>query len=333
MKYLHVFVLLGAVVFSCSKKTPQCDCEAVCKTFPETWNISNGILSPIQVSDPVFNPNNPNEFIYYSRENLNTNNSKNSLKLYNISTKESTTLIENITIFYRPSWSKLGPIGVHFVDQFDKFAVAVYHPNTQSLDVIHNDNTNYHIVWNSAGDKMIWLSQISDHKRYMLSYDILNGTIDTLFGKNEVGYLYPFSHKTVSNNDVLAYISLYPSRVRLIDLKLINDTLLSQHDYNFTDGFSGGSITAMDWANNNTSLYIYSVAKNFGLMELNPMSGEMNCILPFCCYEQIYTIASSPDGQNLLLEFNTRTNEDGMIIHSSSIELFNLATKSRTKLL
>ena len=159
-KYLCILLLVG--VFSCKKdKTPfplepayndlehgwyTEDCS---NSWPDHW-VDSFNMNSYYVDDhvvfktPQFNPNNPDEIVYY---HINYPENKRQLVKYNLKTTEKLVLTDGLTINNEPSWGRNGWISFSTLPSRILYKVK---DNGNELSLFSNNQSGIYPTWSPS---------------------------------------------------------------------------------------------------------------------------------------------------------------------------------------
>lgn len=276
----------------------------------------------IQFFYPVFNPNDPNEFIYiFENKSLEIR----SLLKYNFTTKQKQTLDDSLGMyaFNEPFWSQLN---------FISYAKSILNSYDISIKIkpdgtIIPDNENqygYNANWFVTEKEIVWYKG-----EYLLKKNINQKKIDTLI--TDLMSKISISSKGIG---ILNYSNLYHT-----DLKTASK--ISTADFTINTTFPTGTKPGLCWHPAGTKFYV-SILKDYensGIYEVEYPSFKARKIVQSCDKRIYKYLSCSPTGNYLLCEgidrvpkLDNQGNFSGEIAGKSNIYLINIQTSEEIKL-
>jgi len=342
---LHFLILLIIAVMAACRKDEPLPCnkteEFCCENFPDEWAdayITWFSESRFQYKAPYFNPNNPNEFVYWFRDR--ELGIRQVIK-YNMLTQQKIVLVDNFKLEGQPKWSRKGwialPRASGYVDH-----IFVVKDNGDSLLQFTTHTANHYPVWNSSGEKLYWAhSPVLGVPYFFLVQNLYGGSVDTLLrnGDNNGGYS---GNNDISINNQLVSQTLIGNTPHLATADLNSSTLDFNSAVNLQKEFNYDfpSNSGLCWSADGHSIYFTILGgSKRGLFSINLITGKKKQIKCFCDTKRYEALSCSSDGKYLIaervdsqLENDTTGNFTGRIIWSSFICLIDLKTLAETKL-
>jgi hypothetical protein len=284
-----------------------------------------------QFKKPHFNPNNPNEFVYYY---IDYESKKHQLLKYNILTKEKLMLADNVKIISHPKWSKKGWIAFDNLD----YNIWKVKDDGSNLTKVTNNTTNLYPVWDASGERLIYqyAKVLASHPTYILSVNSDNDT-DTL------GNVFLGSSEISDNNRFLRAQGIAGASVEFGYFD-INKNLPFETFYKIfeaeTNNTHHGNKLGRCWGHDNQIFYYTNSGDsnyNRGLFLVYD-SNRYKKLIDFCETKEYSHISASSDGKYLVGEridryYNSDENSGKPIgvYENSSIYLIDLNTLEEIK--
>lgn len=321
-----ICLTLSSIVFNSCKKDKTCefldDCDnqVVCDDFPD-MHYSIFSETEKQYKAPHFNPNNPDEFVYFFRDN--TLNLSQLIK-YNLNTQQKTVLIDGISIFEQPKWSKTGWIAVSSAHQ-----IFIVRENGEDLTQVTSDLANLSPFWNSTGDELYWTYSPSLGSQYSvlrLNWSaMIIDTVSNLPILNNSDMLdYKVLHITTFEYNGQPYYGYFNSSI----------TPFSLGNFNIVGPCNLASMEGICWHPSGQKFYVAHThsGKNSGLYSVS-MSGITTRLKKNCDTRRHIFISCSADGKKLIAERvdsevmrYQNGNPTGQILLTSRISLIDTQT-------
>lgn len=254
------------------------------------------IIDPNYVNYPFFNPNNPNEFLYYNQY------STSNIYIYNRTTNTK-KILTNTNLLSPPKWGKNGWV------LLDNGKINLIKENGDSLQQICN---GYNPEWNSQANKF--------------AFDVVNGNINKY-----IGVTYDFQTKTKdtlpfmlgagkcwqnNTNKIIFYSSEETMQgFALVDMNTKTRTLLNKIE----------SQSPPCWINENEFVY----SSNQKIFIFNILTGISKSIAKLCSNENIGYLSYSPISNEVITSLNhwNKIDSDTILI-TSKIMVLNFTNNS-----
>lgn len=318
-KYLLVFSLMVLGVLSC-KKDQTVPKGKDCYDFKlKETGLFYDFVEHGANRAPCFNPNNPNEFVYYHNSGI---QGIVELKRYNILSKQSTLIATfNQKVAGQPKWGRNGWIA--FTSLHGGYVEHIYivKDNGDSLRRFTIDLSNMFPFWdNDTGYLYWWHSPDLGSQHYLLRQklnQIKPDSVGTPFGISDV-----LNQKWLhASNPYFGYHELNGEK------PYTKDNFIHLANYEIPFGLTG-----LCWSNENSVFYYTSIKD--GLYKVIPQSGQKIKLIQFCDSKRYETISCSSDGRYLVAErVDSTPDHDNILIHEQyKIYLIDLQTLTQTEL-
>ncbi|MDD3005948.1 hypothetical protein [Flavobacterium sp.] len=322
LKIILVLGLLLFTTFACKKECfPEKESFTYVPCDVKFGNTSsNSTILPttefdnIQFFYPVFNPNDPNEFIYVFENKI---LGLRYLLKYNFTTKQKQTLIDNIDMSYNnePFWSQL-----NFITYFDKKI------KSDGTTILYNENQyGYNTNWFVTEKEVVW------HKgECLLKKNINQNIIDTL--------VVDIISKVNISSKGIGLVN-YGFAILFRDLNSVSK--ITTLDFTIDTTFPAGTKPGLCWHPDGTKFYVSLVTdyENSGIYEVEYPSFKARKIVQSCDKRIYKYLSCSPTGNYLLCEgidrdpkLDNQGNFSGEIAGKSNIYLINIQTSEEIKL-
>jgi hypothetical protein len=341
MKRLTSLTLLGLILLtSCKKDKTPFPLEPPYNDLEHGWMdepTESDFVDPQTVTPyftnykyqyrvPQFNPNNPDEIIYFYE-----NNEENLQQLvkYNLKTTQKTVLINNMRIIGEPAWSRQGWIAFAHFPSYQMYLVK---DDGTGLMQFTEDVTNLYPQWSADGNYLYWgYAAVLAQNTKWLRKNHQDNIVDTIsFGSIYPNSVSPRSARISSSNVVLS-------------TKFLNNSVyfvyaeLNTLPLNFVPVLNTNELPnysrSQCWANNSDYFYVsfYSIGE---IYQVRVSDGSYELFRPQYYANWIQTIDASPDGKYLVAERVDKFNlfePDGSIAPPTGlrhrIQLIDLETK------
>jgi hypothetical protein len=284
-----------------------------------------------QYKSPHFNPNNPNEFVYYYTDNI---NKLYQLVKYNMISKKKLVLVDNVKIISQPKWSKKGWIA------FDKLDHNIWKvkDDGSNLTKVTNNNSNLWPVWNSTGDYLIWrYAETSTTNRHTLKLSLNQIIPDTIYNGG-LNYVYD----NISEDDKLFHRDVINNIPHLGYFDLQSSNFLLKENFvgviNCDEQGGEGALNGVTWGKTGNSKEVYFTNYFDGLYKIDIEKRSLKKLIDFCETKSYSLISASSNGKYLIGErtnryFNYDRNSGKPIgeYRNSSIYLIDLNTLEEIK--
>jgi hypothetical protein len=307
-KYLCILLLVG--VFSCKKdKTPfplepayndlehgwyTEDCS---NSWPDHW-VDSFNMNSYYVDDhvvfktPQFNPNNPDEIVYY---HINYPENKRQLVKYNLKTTEKLVLTDGLTINNEPSWGRNGWISFSTLPSRILYKVK---DNGNELSLFSNNQSGIYPTWSPSENSVLYTFLHSPSLRSLFRYNTSTEIIDTIIFQNQP---YNFSHKTT--------ISLQGKilmKANMLESSYFAFADLENPDFNLSPildfmNFPAGNTDHFCWSHDSQFIYLAYYATG-DIYRVHVETGQIEQLRSDCFGRWLHSIDASPDGKYLVVE-------------------------------
>lgn len=279
---------------------------------------------------PMFNPNDPNEFVYQHFENGGY-----QLRRHNIQTCENVLLMDNVNLISKPSWSRTDWIAF---DSYPLYRIRAIHARDLTSVQVSDEIYGLYPMWAPNGDELLYqYSPVLGIPYYLIRIGFDEGVVselpaDTLFNgphrAMSVASNAPFitgKFETIGDY-FLGYASteLGPLNLNSVDIPNIH-LLINIFSTCVTP--DGSAIYFTTYLNNSDD----------GLFKVDVASGTIVKVLEHCRFGQITDIDCSPDGNYLIMVrqherfgYGEDGQPNGNIYQQSRIYLLNLQTGVET---
>lgn len=330
MKNIIIYLLVLLLV-ACKKEKPVASGSILsgpeaCADFSSVGTGQLEFLEDsVQFKLPVFNPQNQNEIVY-NFINYATWPWTTQLIKYNLATKQKQILVNNIYLNSPPAWTDQGWLA------FDNGGSEIYIMNSDgsNLTPFVVSEENYNPSWSKSDDAIVWVRVNSTTGvRSFLRKKINENYIDTLIS--------PTTKTPIVSNSKILMVSA------------VNE--FRYYDFNLTDHYEvdqfqtvpvqfEGNTKGMCWHPSKPVFYACKFhLANFGLYEINYLTGSHRKIMDFCDSKQYTHISCSPDGNYLIgqrLDCYQKIASNGTvtnnIVQNSSVYKIHIATGTETKI-
>lgn len=344
MKRLILLTLLGLILLTSCKKDktpfphepPYNDLEHGWMDEPtESDFVAPQTAAPYftnykyQYRVPQFNPNNPDEIVYYYE-----NNEANLQQLvkYNLKTTQKTVLTNGMRIISEsePAWSSQGWIAFA---HYPSYQIYLVKDDGSGLMQFTDEATNLYPQWSADGNYLYWgKAAVLAQNTMWVKRNVVGSLLDTInTDVNGNVVISAWNNKISSSNYVLT-LSLVANEpyYSIVDLNFLNFEIVPIMSVESTQN----DITPFRcWSQNSHYFYLsyYSTGK---ILKVKVSDGSYELFRPQYYANWIQTIDASPDGKYLVAErvdkYNV-FNPDGSIAPPTGlrhrIQLIDLETK------
>lgn len=285
--------LVFTIVLSCSKDVqvilPKKDCKAIDSSSPCFSNITGFLIKkgPIQRSDPYFNPNNANEFVFLE------NNSENSyaLFIFDLVSKSKRLLFESTSPILDPKWA---PNGLILFVNYDGGVLlySIKADGTELFPIMEYSRFNQYVIFDVRS--FLCCSDIGNGSSYLFGYD----------GK----LMDSFPNRTFAYGDVsregdnkgglvtLDFKSIYVSNIVVLD----KENLSPYFSFiPYSSGYRNSLLQSLSWHPNNEDVYYASASD---IQKLNIKTYTWTLVKEGCRLDFYRKLRVSPDGKKILAE-------------------------------
>jgi hypothetical protein len=242
---------------------------------------------------PTINPNNPNEFAYYSDKKV---------YKYNMDTKTSTLLAEDIWVIDRMDWGAKGWIAFSTIN----WKVWILKDDGSSMKQISFTPRDLYPEFNSSGNTLTY----SRHMEYSVSELENNPTLYERYRS----MLVDIESNSVDSFDVLFGVCSWNSTNSIAAIRA--GVEIYKHDTKIHKPFiadnSIADIPDIEWLPDNENiLFITRYGNNQGtIYKVNSVTDELNMVKEGCENRFYNDLAISPDGTFMLAQKGTAVVED-----------------------
>lgn len=336
-KSLFLFFTITLFLLACSKEesTPIESTRQIknndCENFPDFYSSSFS-EGKFQYKAPYFNPNNPDEFVYFFKDN---ELGVFELMKYNIKTKEKVTITKvNNIIHGQPKWSVKGLITWTSAPSYVEH-IFIIKDNGDSLTQVSSALSNLYPVWSSDGSSLYWQhSPVLGHPYYFLKQDLSNNEKpDTILRVGDLNSGYAAISDISINNQIIC--QTYIDNNNYIGVGDMNKSpLFLDGIINIIKEFNQDRPRGLCWSSDGRSIYFSML----NLYHFDIVSKKLDPIIDFCDSKRYSIISTSSNGKYLIGEridshliFDLEGNATGEIEENSSIYLIDLESNIETK--
>ncbi|MDR9486737.1 hypothetical protein [Salibacter sp.] len=329
MRYCLVVICLF-LLSSCEKDEPIKDdlSSGNCRDFPmmaRTFFTE----SRFQYKAPCFNPENPNEFVYYYKDN---EQRIYQLITYNLETGKKTILTNTDKIYGQPRWGSSGWIAntrkQGYVDH-----IFIVKENGDSLSQFTSVTANLSPFWNNSKNELLWThSPDLGAEWYLLGKTLYSEDVDTLSsiwggGAVDISNGKVLHKKNINGTPFYGYFNLSDRVDSLTDDEFVKISNLK--------GATGG----ISWHSSGSFFYVSHVGgDNRGLYKVS-LQGASERLMRYCDTKRYSIMSCSSDGKYIVAEridsslgLNENNQPTGEIIEESSIWLIDTKTLEEKKI-
>jgi len=191
MPRIIIICIVISTVFSCRKhENPPIQSHLVENPhdcfFPSLeGEVILGAGQRYQYKWPSFNPNNPDEFVFFE-EDLDNSVNAHRISKFKIATKEKTLLLESVKIHSYMAWGKQGEIA--FLPSGNQ-GLWLMDENGGNLSFVAHNVSSFSQFWSEDGLHIYWcISNSSNQNRYLLRKHLPDFNIDTIMLFNDFSW-------------------------------------------------------------------------------------------------------------------------------------------------
>lgn len=302
--------------------------------FPSAdMEVSLGLGERYQYKWPSFNPNNPDEFVFFE-EDLDNLVNAHRISKFKISTGEKTVLLESVKIHSYMAWGKQGKIA--FLPSGNQ-GLWVMDENGENLSFVAQNVSSFSQFWSEDGLHIYWcISNSSNQNRYLLSRHLHESTIDTVMLFNDFSWdsrrinpLWNAVNTTMHNN----YLHFSQTT---IDINNPDNAVVFMPFAKVYGNF--GVFSPFCWSNNGQSIFVQfgnpfsNAIQGFtnGIYRIT-LDGNITLLTEICGSKYYESISCSPDGKFLIGErVDTSREHPHFKYVNSHIVLIEIATGQET---
>ncbi|MFK7948368.1 MAG: TolB family protein [Saprospiraceae bacterium] len=303
MKLLKYLPLLFIILISCNKDDDFIDnCEEIGIPLdaPPCSNCPYYRVEGMSYRFPNFNPNNPNEFIYYS-----VKDSSSGIIKHNIETGINEFLTKDLRFQGRPKWSKKDWIIFPLRGDGPTFDIWKIKSNGDSLTQLTFTGQCHYPEWNLNGDKFIYKVGYTSPTISIIA-DEFGNTLDTLLGGSQISWTHD-SLLVFSGPAGVGYFSLNTKKHHYIQL------------YHNVSDYVGNSQSAI-WINDKEMIW----TTNKGIFKIHRETEQANLIRETCDSHYYIEPSYSPISDKLLLvKLNQRMEGYFTIVQNFELVIMN----------
>lgn len=325
-----VLFLLNLSIISCCKDKTK-DEGKPCESFTDFHlNGSTFEFGQFQFRTPHFNPINSKEFVY---NYLDTKENKAQLMTYNLVTKMSKVIAENVFVISQPKWSRKNWIAYDNLMQ-GGYQMSVVKSDGSEKQQLTQSIYNLFPAWGNDGETLYWVYDVNLGSRpvYLLRQNINSIQVDTIMSYTDDGYNGLARYNEISSTNKLLHTSSceYSGCFAKTDLNtwpletesLTKDLEVLSH------------LESITWGENEQTVY-YTKYKD-GLYRLDASTGETTQLMDFCDSKFYRQISYSSDCHCIIgerVDSYVDWSVKEVIYENSSIWLIDLNTMKETQII